>query len=146
MVCSGCILVCGCDMFSSEIFSVETRISFTFTIGNGTLKWVKIEILRQELSREYFGIFKVKLVRTCYLDMAERLQAVLAPTRLELQQLKERMETGAVAVHKDLSLVSLIPKWSGTDSTISPEEFFLALSPRLKLQTGNKQTNYRSPF
>jgi len=57
--------------------------------------------------------------------MAYRLQAELAQTRLELQQLKERMETGAVTVHKDLSLVSLIPKWSGSDSTISLEEFFI---------------------
>ena len=42
--------------------------------------------------------------------MADRLQAELTQTRLELQQLKERMEIGAVTVHKDLSLVSLIPK------------------------------------
>ena len=78
--------------------------------------------------------------------MADRLQEELAQTSLELQQLKARMETGAVTVHKDLSLVSLIPKWSGSDLTISLEEFFLALSPQLKWQTGYKQTNYRSPF
>jgi hypothetical protein len=42
--------------------------------------------------------------------MADRLQAELAQTRLELQQLKERMETGAVTDHKDLPLVSLIPR------------------------------------
>jgi hypothetical protein len=65
--------------------------------------------------------------------MADRLQAELAQTRLELQQLKERMETGVVTVHKDLSLVSLIPKCSGSDSTISLEDFFLAMSPQLKL-------------
>jgi len=70
--------------------------------------------------------------------MANRLQAELAQTRLELQQLKARMETGAVTVHKDPSLVSLIPKWSGSCSTISLEQFFLALSPQLKLQTGNR--------
>ena len=34
--------------------------------------------------------------------MADRLQAELAQTRLEFQHLKERMETGAVTVHKDL--------------------------------------------
>jgi len=56
--------------------------------------------------------------------MTDRLQAELAQTRLELQQLNNRMETGAVAVHKDLSLVSLIPKWSGSDSTISLEDSF----------------------
>ena len=56
--------------------------------------------------------------------MADRLQAELAQTRLELQQLKERMEMGSVTVHKDLSLVSLIPKWSGSDSTIFLLDFF----------------------
>jgi len=65
--------------------------------------------------------------------MADRLHAELAQTRLEFQQLKERMETGAVTVHKDLSLASLIPKWSGSDWAISLEEFVLVLSPQLKL-------------
>jgi len=33
---SGGILVCGSYIFSSEIFSVETRISFNFTLSNDT--------------------------------------------------------------------------------------------------------------
>jgi len=110
------------------------------------LRRSQIKNIATGIKPEIFRIFEVKLVRTCYLDMADRLQEELAQTRSELQQLKERMETGAVTVHKDLSLASLIPKWSGSDSTISLEEFFLALSPQVKLQTGNKQTNYRSPF
>jgi len=77
--------------------------------------------------------------------MADRLQADLAQTRLELQQLKERMETGAVTVHKDLFLVSLVPKWSGSDSTISLEEFFSSIESSAKIANW-KQTNYRSPF
>jgi len=72
--------------------------------------------------------------------MADRLQAELAQTRLELQQPKERMETGAVTVHKDLSLVSLIPKWSGSDSTISLEEFFSSIESSAKI-TNWKQTD-----
>ena len=72
--------------------------------------------------------------------MADRLQAELAQMRLELQQLKERMETGAVTVHKDLSLVSLIPKWSGSDSTISLEEFFSSIESSGKIANW-KQTN-----
>jgi len=72
--------------------------------------------------------------------MNDRLQAELAQTRLELQQLKERMETGAVTVHKDLSLVSLIPKWSGSDSTISLEEFFSGIESSVKIANW-KQTD-----
>jgi hypothetical protein len=38
------------------------------------------------------------------------------------------METGAVTVHQDLSSVSLIPKLSGSDTTISIEDFFSNVS------------------
>ena len=65
--------------------------------------------------------------------MADRLQAELAQTRLELQQLKERMETGAVTVHKDLSLVSWIPNWSGSHSTFSLEEIFSSIESSAKI-------------
>jgi len=33
------------------------------------------------------------------------------------------MSLGTPTVHKDLSLISLIPRWSGSDSTNSLEEF-----------------------
>ena len=53
------------------------------------------------------------------------------------------METGAVTVHKVLSLVSLIPRWSGSDSTISLEEFFSNIESSAKIgnwkQTGQLQ-------
>jgi hypothetical protein len=65
--------------------------------------------------------------------MADRLQAELAQTKLELQHLKERMDIGAVTVHKDLSLVSLIPKWPGADSTISLEDFFSSIESSAKI-------------
>jgi len=50
------------------------------------------------------------------------------------------METGAVTVHKDLSLFSLIPKWSGSDSTISLEEFFSSIESSAKIANW-KQTD-----
>jgi len=79
--------------------------------------------------------------------MADRLQAELAQTRLELRQLKEHMETGAVTVHKDLSLVSSISKWSGSDSTISLEEFFFSsIESSAEIANWKQKTNYRSPF
>jgi hypothetical protein len=38
----------------------------------------------------------------------------LAETKAELQRLRESMHIVAPTVHKHLSLVSLVPKWSGT--------------------------------
>jgi len=74
--------------------------------------------------------------------MAEsRLQAKLVQTKLELQQLKEHMEIGAVTVHKDLSLVSLIPKWSGSDSMVFLEEFFSTTGSSAKIENW-KQTDH----
>jgi hypothetical protein len=56
--------------------------------------------------------------------MAEaRLQTELADTKAELKRLRESLHRGAPTVHKDLSLVSLVPKWSGTDTSISLDEF-----------------------
>ena len=53
-----------------------------------------------------------------------KFQAELSETRNEVQRLKERMSLGAPTVHKDLSLISLVPKWSGQDFTVTLEEFF----------------------
>jgi hypothetical protein len=50
------------------------------------------------------------------------------------------MEIGAVTVHKDLSLISLIPKWSGSDSTVSLEEFFSSIGSSAKIANW-KQTD-----
>jgi hypothetical protein len=50
--------------------------------------------------------------------MAEaRLQAELAESQAEIQRLKERMFLGTPTVHKDLSLISLVPKWSISSPT-----------------------------
>ena len=46
-----------------------------------------------------------------------RLQAELAEAKLEVQQLKDRMSVGTPTVHKDLSLITLVPKWTRTDAT-----------------------------
>lgn len=50
-----------------------------------------------------------------------QLQAELADSKAEIQRLRKRL---AVGVHRDLSLISLVPKWSGLDSAIPLEEFF----------------------
>jgi hypothetical protein len=56
--------------------------------------------------------------------MAEaHLQAELTKTKLELQCLREQISVGTPTVHKGLSLISLIPKWS---ETVIPLEEFLS--------------------
>jgi len=60
--------------------------------------------------------------------MAEaRLRAELEESKAEIQRLKERLSGGPPTVHKDLSLVSLVPKWSGLDSAVPIEEFFASI-------------------
>jgi len=55
--------------------------------------------------------------------MTVRLQAELAEAKAEVQLLRERVSIGTPTVQKDLSLISLIPKWSGAETGIPLEEF-----------------------
>jgi len=53
-----------------------------------------------------------------------RLKLELSEAQIEIQRLRDQLTTAPPTVHKDFSLVSLIPKWSGTESAVSLEEFF----------------------
>jgi hypothetical protein len=53
----------------------------------------------------------------------EKLLSDLQESRAETQRLRDRLSIGTPTIHKDLSLISLIPKWSGLESAISLEEF-----------------------
>jgi len=54
----------------------------------------------------------------------ERLQAELLEARKEIESLRERASTSTTPiVHKDLSLISAITKWSGSDDIVTLEEF-----------------------
>ena len=53
-----------------------------------------------------------------------RLQAKLAKSKIEIQKLREHLCMGTPTVYKDLSLISLFPKWSGLESAVPLEEFF----------------------
>ena len=53
-----------------------------------------------------------------------RLKLELSEAQIEIQRLKERLSTTPLTIHKDFSLVSRLPKWSGSESAISWEEFF----------------------
>ena len=62
--------------------------------------------------------------------MAEdRLRAELEKSKAEIlvQRLKECLSRGPSSVRKDLSLVALVPKWSGLDSAVPIEEFFASI-------------------
>jgi hypothetical protein len=54
--------------------------------------------------------------------MSERLRIELEESKAEIAQLRDRLLMGTPTVHKDLSLISLIPKWSGAETAIPLEE------------------------
>ena len=60
--------------------------------------------------------------------MAEaQLRTELAETKAELQRLKEPISVGKPTIHKDLSLISLIPKWSESETGIPLKEFLSSI-------------------
>ena len=66
--------------------------------------------------------------------MAEaRLLAELAEAKAEVQQLKDRILAGTPTVHKDLSLITLVPKWTGTDAAVTLEEFISSIESSARI-------------
>jgi hypothetical protein len=61
------------------------------------------------------------------------LQAQLAKSKAELARLKDRLSTVTPTVHKDLSLISLVPRWSDAESAIPLEEFLENIESAAKL-------------
>jgi hypothetical protein len=60
------------------------------------------------------GFSFLKFSARVLLNMAEaHLQAELAEAKSEIRRLTERMSVGALTVHKDLSLVTLVPNCLG---------------------------------
>jgi hypothetical protein len=55
-----------------------------------------------------------------------RLQAELTESKNEIC-LREHLSTAMPTVHKDLSLISLVPKWSGSEMAVPLEEFFSSI-------------------
>jgi hypothetical protein len=65
---------------------------------------------------------------------SSRLQNELTETKAELKSLRERLALGPPTLHKDLSLVPLIPKWSGSDSTVNLESGRVTIPDAVKIQ------------
>jgi hypothetical protein len=51
------------------------------------------------------------------------LQVQLADSKVEVARLRDRLSLRVPTVHKDLSLVSLVPRWTGAESASPLEEF-----------------------
>jgi len=56
-----------------------------------------------------------------------QLQKEVGESKLEIQRLRERMSLGAPTIHKELSLITLIPKWPGSEPKNHLEKFILTL-------------------
>jgi len=65
-----------------------------------------------------------------------RLQMELAETRAEIQRLREcmSMSLGTPTVHKDMSQISSVRKWSGSESAVPLEEFFSAIEGSARIE------------
>jgi hypothetical protein len=62
-----------------------------------------------------------------------QLQQKLEESKLAIQRLRERMSQGAPTVHKELLLISLIPKWTGSEPTNSLEKLILTLEASARI-------------
>ena len=67
------------------------------------------------------------------------LQVQLEESKQEIQRLRERLSLGNPTVHKDLSLVSLVPKWSAAKTAVPLDEFFASIDGTA--QIGREQSD-----
>jgi hypothetical protein len=106
------------------------KFSYTTTLKLWTYLQIQVEKYRyvaeiQASSNFFWFIWLVGWLARKQLVMADaRLQAELAEAKAEVLRLRESISVATPVVHKDLSLVSLVPKWSSAESSVSLEEFF----------------------
>jgi hypothetical protein len=73
-------------------------------------------------------IQNLHMARTCSFKIAEPcLQQEHAESKLEIQRLRESLSLGTPTVHKDMSLIFLIPKWPESETADPLEEFISSL-------------------
>jgi len=56
--------------------------------------------------------------------MTDSLEKLVENLQGEISNLRAQVSSGRPTAPKDLSLISLIPKWSGTQKSVSVKEFF----------------------
>jgi len=57
----------------------------------------------------------------------------IAESRAEINRIREQLSSGMHTVHKDLSLISLVPKWSGGEKATPLEEFLASIDRAARL-------------
>jgi len=67
-----------------------------------------------------------------------QLQKEVEESKLEIQRLRQRMSLGAPTIHKELSLIALIPKWPCSEPTNHLEKFILTLEASVRI--GRRET------
>jgi len=68
-----------------------------------------------------------------------QLQQEVEESKLEIERLRERMCLGAPTIHKELSLIALIPKWPGSQPTNHLEKFILTLEASARIGRRNRK-------
>ena len=63
----------------------------------------------------------------------ERLKDELEEAKAEVQRLKDIMTVGTPMLRKDLFLITLVPKWTGSDSVVTLEEFISIIESSARL-------------
>jgi hypothetical protein len=56
--------------------------------------------------------------------MAENLQKLVENLQAEISNLQAQVSSGRPTAPKDLSVISLIAKWSGAEKSVSVKQFF----------------------
>ena len=65
--------------------------------------------------------------------MSERLRIELVERKIEIARLRDRLSMATTTIHKDLSLISLIPKWSGAEAAVPLEDFLSSIEGAAKM-------------
>jgi hypothetical protein len=66
--------------------------------------------------------------------MAEILEKLVENLQAEISNLRAQVSSGRPTAPKDFSLISLIPKWSGTEKSVSVKEFFDSVESSAKIR------------
>jgi hypothetical protein len=76
-----------------------------------------------------------KILNFCvsHYDSGSEARKELAEARAELQRLRQHPEVALPTVHKNLSLISIVRKWSGSESAVRLEEFLSNIESEAKI-------------